>query len=56
MDLIFIDNYEENDIWHDKFKKYFFWAICDLHRPCTITSQKSKNKDSCDNWHYTEQY
>jgi len=24
MDLIFLDNYEENYICHDKFKKYFF--------------------------------
>ena len=60
MDLIFLDNYEENDIWHDKFKKYFFFELCrlfcDLHGPSTTTSHRFKKKISCENWHHREQY
>ena len=53
MDLIFLDNYEENDISHDKFKKYFF-ELCsffaiftDLARPLPIGLKKKKI--SCEN-------
>jgi len=45
VNLIFLDNYEEKYIWHDKFKKYFFELcslFCDLHGPCTTTSKWSK--------------
>ena len=49
MDLIFLDNYEENDIGHDKFKKYFllsyvdFFAICTgLARPLHIDLDQKK--------------
>ena len=43
MDLIFWDNYEENDIWHDKLKNFFFLSYVDffsiftgLARPLSI--------------------
>ena len=49
MDLIFLDNYEENYICHDKFKKYFLFVekidlFCDLNVPCTTTSNLAGSK------------
>ena len=34
MDLLFLDNYEENNIRHDKFKKYFFLSYVDFFAIC----------------------
>ena len=31
MDLIFLDNYEEYEIWHDKRRNIFFFELCRLN-------------------------